>query len=96
MSPPKRQPARGRRRLVEICPYVNERDRRPLPLDNHRYLHLDGHRLITTWFDRACRMRGDDASAFEGFVFAWIAVNARASCVTCKDRGYLKLVDEDK
>lgn len=59
---------------------------RPLSLDKHRHLHPDGHRLITTWFDRAWRMRGNDASAFESFVFAWIAVNAWAACVTGEDR----------
>jgi len=31
-------------------------------------------------------MRGDDALAFEGFVFAWISVNAWAACVTGEDR----------
>jgi hypothetical protein len=61
-------------------------ERRALPLDKHRYLHPDGHRLITTWFDRAWRARADDSAASESFVFAWIAVNAWAACVTGEDR----------
>lgn len=86
MPQPQQQPSRGRRQLAVVCPFATVRDRRPLPLEKHRYLHPDGHQLITTWFDRAWRMRGDDASAFEGFVFAWISVNAWAACVTGEDR----------
>lgn len=86
MPEPKQQLVRGRQRSIEVCPFSAKPGRRPLPLDKHRYLHQDGQRLITTWFDRAWRARADDSAAFEGFVFAWIAVNAWAACVTGEDR----------
>jgi len=75
----------GRGPVTDVCLYVAP-SQRSLQLDKHRSLHPDGYRLIATWFDRAWRMRGDDSSAFESFVFAWIAVNAWAACVTGEDR----------
>lgn len=74
------------RPVVDACPYAAPSTRQPLDLNKHRYLHADGQRLITTWFDRAWRARADDSAAFESFVFAWIAVNAWAACVTGEDR----------
>lgn len=51
----------------------------------HRRLHVDGQRLIDAWFKRAWDSRGDDSLIFESFVFAWIAVNAWAACITGRD-----------
>ena len=59
----------------------------------HRYrdLHPDGRRLIQIWFRRAERAEhrgaegGSDGESFEGLIFAWIAFNGWASCVTGKD-----------
>lgn len=67
--------------------------------DNYRYLHSDGRRLISGWFERAWEARNAKAeNCFEPFIFAWFAVNGWAACVTGKDvdREYLKVLMEDK
>jgi len=53
--------------------------------------------LITTWFTRAWSERRDPEAAFESFVFAWIAVNAWAACVTGQDadREYMRSLSHD-
>lgn len=61
--------------------------------DLHRYghLHPDGRHLIQSWYRRAERAErrmaqgGSDGESFEGLIFAWIAFNGWASCVTGKD-----------
>ena len=68
------------------CPYADESNVRGLELRSHRYLHADGLKLISTWFERALEQQCDDDSTFEAFVFAWISVNAWAACVTGQDR----------
>lgn len=52
---------------------------------------------MTTWFDRAWSTRRDPEAAFESFVFAWIAVNAWAACVTKQDadREYMHWLSRD-
>jgi hypothetical protein len=63
-------------------------------IDFDRYTHvhsedLEGQRLISGWFERAWDMRdcqGDDC--FEAFVFAWIALNGWAACITELDDDY--------
>ncbi len=56
-------------------------------LSRYRVLHKDGKRLITGWFERAWEARHcEPEESFEPFVFAFIALNAWASCVTGFDR----------
>jgi len=86
MPTQQRPPDRDRQRHVDACPYIQPRGRQSIDLRKHDYLHPDGHRLITTWFERAWRARLDEECTFESFVFAWIAVNAWAACITGKDR----------
>lgn len=57
-----------------MCRYDTEGNQAPLPLDKHRYLHPDGRRLITTWFDRAWQKRDNEDATFEAFIFAWVRV----------------------
>lgn len=91
---PARQEAAG-------CPYqalTEERAHRPLQLERHRWLHEDGRRLITTWFERAWQQRDDEDATFEAFIFAWMSVNAWAACVTEQDldREYMRRLKGDE
>ncbi len=55
---------------------------------NYRDLHLDAHQLIQCWFKCAKGRLEEPQSgraSFEGLIFAWIAFNGWASCVTGKD-----------
>ena len=62
-------------------------------------LHPDGRRLIDGWFEHSWEMkeRGPESS-FEPFIFAWIAFNAWAVCVTDKDseRDWLRSLMRDR
>ncbi|HNQ08830.1 MAG TPA: hypothetical protein PKM45_00255 [Giesbergeria sp.] len=84
-------------RPVEACPFDAPDERSSLDLQKHRSLHPDGLRLMTTCFGRAWRARDDREAAFESFVFAWIAVNAWAACVTGEDadREYMRRLSRD-
>lgn len=81
----------------EGCPYAEARPERPLQLERHRSLHPDGQRLILSWFDHAWLRRDDEDATFESFIFAWISVNAWASCVTeqDQDREYMRRLTRD-
>jgi hypothetical protein len=55
-------------------------------LRRYRRLHTDGQQLIRGWFDRAWDMRDCKAEdSFEPFIFAWIALNGWAACITERD-----------
>lgn len=86
------------RPTVDRCPYETPTTERPLQLERHRWLHADGQRLITTWFERAWNERLNERATFEAFVFAWMSVNAWAACVTDEDqdREYMRRLKEDK
>jgi hypothetical protein len=88
-------------RQIDGCPYAvvsDARPPRPLQLESHRWLHEDGQRLITTWFERAWAQRGNDEATFEAFIFAWMSVNAWAACVTGEDqdRAYMRRLQVDE
>ncbi|RYH32853.1 MAG: hypothetical protein EON54_20690 [Alcaligenaceae bacterium] len=70
----------------------------PLQLQRHRWLHSDGQRLITSWFERAWSERLSEQATFEAFVFAWMSVNAWAACVTDEDqdREFMRRLTEDR
>ena len=51
-------------------------------LNRFNYLHSDGKNLILSWHDRAQAMYHDPDSHFEAFIYAWIAFNGWAACVT--------------
>lgn len=70
------------------CPYAEPPRARPLQLQKHRQLHADGQRLIFSWFEHAWARRDAEEATFESFVFAWISVNAWASCVTEEDQDW--------
>jgi hypothetical protein len=58
-------------------------------VDLSRYwaLHPEGQRLVSGWFKRAWQKRNcDPEDSFEPFVFAFIALNGWASCVSGLDR----------
>ena len=98
MPQPQQQTDRDRQRSDEMCRYDTEGNQAPLPLDKHRYLHPDGLRLITTWFDRAWQKRDNEDATFEAFIFAWVSVNAWAACVTGEDQDHkymLKLKEDE-
>jgi hypothetical protein len=60
-----------------------------IDFDRYTYLHPEGRRLISGWFERAWAMRdcqGEDC--FEAFIFAWIAFNGWAACITERDEDY--------
>jgi hypothetical protein len=60
---------------------------RRLNLNRFTLLHPDGRRLITGWFRRAWEKRQCEAEdSFEPFIFAWIALNGWAACITGLDR----------
>ena len=55
--------------------------------NRYRWLHEDGKKLIKSWFDRAWKKRNcRDRNSFEPYIYAWIALNGWASCVTDLDR----------
>jgi len=80
------------------CPYEQPAAAQPLQLESHRWLHPDGRRLITTWFERAWNERLNAHATFEAFVFAWMSVNAWAACVTGEDqdREYMRRLKRDE
>lgn len=94
------QGSAGKRSMLaaDECRYVRVSDRQPLKLKKHTYLHPDGSRLITTWFERAWQQRDNENATFESFIFAWMSVNAWAACVTGQDqdREYLLRLKEDR
>lgn len=55
-----------------------------------QYEHLhppEVRKLIQGWFDRAWAMRGcSTSSSYEPFIFAWMAFNGWAACVTGEDQ----------
>jgi hypothetical protein len=85
------------RRPTDGCPYAAPLEARPLELEKHSWLHDDGRRLITTWFERAWDQRANEDATFESFIFAWMSVNAWAACVTDKDQDheYLRKLKAD-
>lgn len=61
-------------------------------LQNYTHLHPEGQQLIAGWFRRAWQERDcQPENSFEPFIFAWIAFNGWAACVTGldSDREYL-------
>src|SRR5258708_36235539 len=79
---------RGRQMICHELINTNLREVR-INFDPYTYLHAEGQRLISGWFERAWAMRdgqGDDC--FEAFIFAWIAFNAWAACITELDEDY--------
>lgn len=73
--------------LNDSCAYALQSGHHSrLGLRRFSVLHAEGQRLVKGWFDRAYELKGDDNESFEGFIFAWFAVNGWAACVTTKDR----------
>jgi hypothetical protein len=71
----------------DSCPYILQSGHHArLDLMRFSVLHAEGQRLVKGWFDRAYELIDDDNESFEGFIFAWFAVNGWAACVTTKDR----------
>lgn len=88
-------------RQIDGCPYAtapDARPQRPLQLESHRWLHEDGQKLISTWFERAWAQRGNEEATFEAFIFSWMLVNAWAACVTGEDqdREYMQRLKVDE
>lgn len=79
------------------CNLSNLNVSEPLELNRHRWLHQEGNRLITNWFEKAWAHRDDEDAVFESFIFAWFSVNAWAACVTDIDRDieYIKRLQGD-
>lgn len=68
-------------------------------LGNYTKLHREGRALIQGWFNRAWRAKeAEGARCFEPFIYAWIAVNGWAACVTGqdRDRDYLDSLTKDR
>ena len=93
---------RPAQRALDSCPYQtqpgqNAPPQNPLQLESHRWLHEDGRRLITSWFERAWEQRDNEKATFEAFIFAWMSVNAWAACVTGEDqdREYMRRLKND-
>ncbi len=60
-----------------------------IDFDRYTYLHPEGQRLISGWFDRAWDMRDcQEGDCFEAFIFAWIAINGWGACITERDEDY--------
>ncbi len=58
-------------------------------VDINRYfhLHIDGKRLVNKWFMRAWEKRDSKAeNCFEPFIYAWIALNGWAACISGLDQ----------
>jgi hypothetical protein len=75
--------------MAAICEELirNPRLTDKVDLSRYRTLHPDGRRLVSGWFQRAWEARNcTPANNFEPFIFAFIALNAWASCVTTFDR----------
>jgi hypothetical protein len=77
-----------------VCPELTQRNTTSdrVNLDEYRWLHQDGRRLIASWFSRAWKMRDcEPENSFEPFIFTWISFNGWAACVTGldRDRGWL-------
>jgi hypothetical protein len=70
-----------------ICPELQPRQAVAEPdFQRFDYLHLDGKRLIKSWFKRAQRHRVNDYRRnFEAFIFAWISFNGWSASVTGED-----------
>lgn len=82
------------------CFNINSNNRLASRLDLNRYsyLHPEGRRLITGWFDRAWEARDSESEdCFEAFIFAWFSVNGWAACVTGLDRDadYVEALSRD-
>jgi hypothetical protein len=75
--------------LANVCPELLEGSRRPHRVFFDRYdtLHPTGRQLVHSWLLRAQNSNRDyGGEVFEAFIFAWISMNAWASCVTGLDR----------
>lgn len=71
------------------CPEIisPNRQRRRIDFRHYALLHLEGRRLIASWFQRAWEERHCPADkSFEPFLYAWYAFNGWAACVTDTDR----------
>ena len=54
---------------------------------NYDALHGEGTKLIDQWLSRALdKENGGEGRAFERFIYAWIAFNGLASCLTGKEK----------
>lgn len=61
-------------------------------LSRYQDLHPHGRRLISSWFERAwSKIDCQPQDSFEPFIYAWIAVNGWAACISGldKDRDWL-------
>lgn len=67
-------------------------------LNRFYYLHPDGRDLILSWYRRAKTMCDNSENHFEAFIYAWIAFNGWAACVTGidADRKWLDALMLDK
>ena len=73
---------RSEAEIRDLARRANERT----DLPKYRRLQSDGRRLISGWFEKAWAERDcEPENSFEPFVFAFIAMNAWASCVTSRD-----------
>jgi hypothetical protein len=83
-----------------ICDCSLKSDAGVTPVDRsvYRRLHLEGRHLIEGWFCRSWEQRDVEGEAvFEPFIYAWIAFNGWASCVTGQDQDaqYLRSIIHD-
>lgn len=79
----------NRPKMTTICEELIKNPRLAGRVDPSRYtaLHPEGQQLVSGWFDRACQEQNcDPEDSYEPFIFAFIALNAWASCVTGFDR----------
>ena len=61
----------------------------PIDFDRYTCLHPEGQRLISGWFERSWAIRDcQGGDCFEAFIFAWIAFNGWAACITELDEDY--------
>ncbi len=71
----------------ELLPGRRTRNGNRVEIGRFQTLHDDGRRLIISWFERALGYRDCvPEESFEPFIFAWLAFNAWAACVTEADK----------
>jgi hypothetical protein len=87
--------------MTTICEELVGNPRLAGRADRSRYwtLHPEGRRLVSGWFERAWEVRDCvPEDSFEPYIFAFVAFNAWASCVTAldKDREWMDALSLDQ
>lgn len=66
---------------------VGDHDNKRIDLGRYHRLPLVTRKLISGWFTLAStRLENDEYNCFEAFIFAWIAFNGWASCISGIDQ----------